>query len=356
MTLAFQVHTSVLGVREYASQAGASVSPVSEDAAWAEAPTKPHTQTQARGNGLPCLFAFSPECNFSGRKYSLNLVETYTSHCTSSTSGGPGKDWYVLLDAAKHAATNPLDLSRCRADFVAISFYKMFGVPSGLGALLVSQEGASLLRKRYFGGGSITAASATRSFHELRPNVSERFEDGTLPFLSVTQLKYGFHALRSLGMRSVADHVQCCARATAERLTALRHSNGQVVCRLLGRWGAEGEWCEGSVASEKADSQQGSVVAFNLKRGSGKWIGYAEVGQAAILEGIHLRTGLFCNPGAGERYLGIDADTVEANLKRGHVCWDALDLIEGEPTGAVRASFGYMSSMEVDCLMCSNPS
>ncbi|CAM9663762.1 unnamed protein product, partial [Hapterophycus canaliculatus] len=35
--------------------------------------------------------------------------------------------WWVLLDAAKFAGTAPLDLSKVEADFVAVSFYKIFG-------------------------------------------------------------------------------------------------------------------------------------------------------------------------------------------------------------------------------------
>lgn len=30
----------------------------------------------------------------------------------------------------------------------------------------------------------------------------------------------------------------------------------------------------------------------------------------------------------------------------GHVCWDDYDIIHGKPTGAVRVSFGYMSTFE----------
>ena len=48
-----------------------------------------------------------------------------------------GHKWKVLLDAAAFAPTQPLDLSQFPADFVAVSFYKMFGFPTGLGALLV---------------------------------------------------------------------------------------------------------------------------------------------------------------------------------------------------------------------------
>jgi len=39
----------------------------------------------------------------------------------------------VLLDAAAFVPTNPLDLSVVQPDFVVISFYKMFGYPTGVG-------------------------------------------------------------------------------------------------------------------------------------------------------------------------------------------------------------------------------
>ena len=41
--------------------------------------------------------------------------------------------WLVLLDAASYVSTCRLDLSRCTPDFVCMSFYKMFGFPTGLG-------------------------------------------------------------------------------------------------------------------------------------------------------------------------------------------------------------------------------
>lgn len=39
--------------------------------------------------------------------------------------------WMVLLDAAALVPTSPLDLKANGADFVCISFYKMFGFPTG---------------------------------------------------------------------------------------------------------------------------------------------------------------------------------------------------------------------------------
>ena len=87
------------------------------------------------------LFAFPAEDNFAGVKYPLTWVEQIKAKSTSAVQ------WKVLLDAAAYVPTQPLDLSKVPADFVVMSFYKMFGYPTGLGALLVRVEAAELLQK-----------------------------------------------------------------------------------------------------------------------------------------------------------------------------------------------------------------
>ena len=51
----------------------------------------------------------------------------------------------------------------------AMSFYKIFGYPSGLGALVVRTEVLPLLHKRYFGGGAVSASAAEAAFHRQAP-------------------------------------------------------------------------------------------------------------------------------------------------------------------------------------------
>jgi molybdenum cofactor sulfurtransferase len=67
--------------------------------------------------------------------------------------------------------TNQLDLSVHDPDFVTISFYKMFGYPTGLGCLLVKKDVAHLLRQHYVAGGIVQAVAATDLFHELRSGI-----------------------------------------------------------------------------------------------------------------------------------------------------------------------------------------
>eukprot|EP00951_Prasinocladus_malaysianus_P046885 scaffold648032_cov31-Prasinocladus_malaysianus.AAC.1 len=50
---------------------------------------------------------------------------------------GPGP-WFTLVDAAKACGTHPPDLSQHPADFVVLSFYKIFGYPTGAAGLLVA--------------------------------------------------------------------------------------------------------------------------------------------------------------------------------------------------------------------------
>ena len=54
-----------------------------------------------------------------------------------------------------------------------LSFYKIFGYPSGLGALVVKRTALSLLRKRYFGGGAVAASAADDNFYRYvcRPSL-----------------------------------------------------------------------------------------------------------------------------------------------------------------------------------------
>ncbi|CAN0101625.1 unnamed protein product [Ectocarpus sp. 6 AP-2014] len=148
--------------------------------------------------------------------------------------------WWVLLDAAKFAGTASLDLSSVEADFVCISFYKMFGYPTGLGALIVRESAAHVLRKVYFGGGTVAAALAGGPFRQLRPETERRLTDGTENFLGVLALQAGFGALTRVGgMQAVATHTSSLARYLYAQLSSLRHASGEPVLRFFGRW--EGE-------------------------------------------------------------------------------------------------------------------
>ena len=83
------------------------------------------------------LFAYPAQSNFSGRRYPLEWVSAVQCGSdgldTLSRPFGTHPRWYVLLDAAALLTTSTLDLSVHKPDFVVLSFYKMFGFPTGLG-------------------------------------------------------------------------------------------------------------------------------------------------------------------------------------------------------------------------------
>jgi molybdenum cofactor sulfurtransferase len=60
-----------------------------------------------------------------------------------------------------------------------------------------------LQNKRYFGGGTVDAISSTDNFVAFRQDPAHRLEDGTVPFLSIASLKFGFNILDSLGMENI---------------------------------------------------------------------------------------------------------------------------------------------------------
>ncbi|XP_065169463.1 molybdenum cofactor sulfurase 3 [Atheta coriaria] len=346
-------HTSVLGMREYAKQSTSltkkQLFDVFTDKKSMKHQVNGNTQIQNGDNDddnvngdiyeyeSNNLFVYPAQCNFSGFKYPLEWIKkTHGGYLNTNNNTKTTKTekWYCLLDAASYASTNPLDLNKTQADFVCVSFYKIFGYPTGLGALLVKNSSADLLKKKYYGGGTVFMALASKNTVVHRSNLQEKFEDGTISFLSIASLRHGFAALKrhNLQISTIQAHVFNLAQYVYNNLKNYKHYNNQPVCVLY----HDGEF--------KQMDQQGGIVNFNILRADGSYIGFAEVMHIANLYNISLRTGCFCNPGACQRHLGISTEEVLYYYEMGHVCGDQRDLIDGKPTGSVRISFGYMSN------------
>ena len=278
------------------------------------------------------LMCFPAQCNFSGAKYSLENIALWQS-----------KGFRVLLDAASFVGTSPLDLSKYKPDYVVLSFYKMFGFPTGLGALLIrkSPSTAELAKnKAYFGGGTIGAILYDKDWSMFRERLEESLEDGTINFQAIAALKHGFAALSQIGtISSISRHVFSHAHILAHGLSALTHWNGSKVVELYG-------WSEEKLSSSSSNlsslhEKHGGVVTFNIKRSDNSWVGHNEVDRLASQEGFQLRTGCFCNPGSCQTYLKLTSEMIMANYEKGARCWDENDVTDGFPTGAVRVSFPY---------------
>nr|XP_012223051.1 PREDICTED: molybdenum cofactor sulfurase 1 [Linepithema humile]XP_012223052.1 PREDICTED: molybdenum cofactor sulfurase 1 [Linepithema humile] len=327
-------HTSVLGMRDVVAGRGAEVICLGHDQAFqlfSQHSTSRDPDERQSGNSL---FVYSAQCNFSGLKYPLKWIRDVHTGALSSVVNKPSTRWYVLLDAAGFVPTNNLDLSIFKPDFVCLSFYKMFGYPTGIGALLVKNSSSDILRKVYYGGGTVDVALSSEMFHKKRQVLHQRFEDGTVPFLSIASLQYGFEIFSKLTVDQISRHVFSLAKILYHSLLMLHHCNGKPVVKLY----ADSDY--------EDRSSQGGIVTFNLIRSNGEYVGYMEVLNMAALFKIHLRTGCFCNPGACQRHLSLSSEEILQNYEAGYTCGGAADLINGRPTGAVRISFGYMSTIK----------
>ncbi|CAD7702725.1 unnamed protein product, partial [Ostreobium quekettii] len=224
----------------------------------------------------------------------------------------------------------PPNLTKHPADFVALSFYKIFGYPTGLGALVARKCALKVLKHGYFGGGTLEAVAAESTFVKRRPG-GAAWEHGTPNFIAIASLKHGFKRLASLGgFPAIHLHTTSLATWLSQKLVELKHANNKPVCRLYGA----------------SKPKMGPIVAFNLLHDDGSWVGYREVERLARLNNIYIRTGCFCNPGACSKALGLTFQSIIGNYEAGHICGDDFDLVDGVPTGVVRVSIGYSTSFE----------
>lgn len=187
--LTFDNHNSVNGIREFARAKGASVaySPLLTPGLHCDIARTDSLLAEA-DSGSNNLFAYPAQSNFSGVKHPLDLV-----------AKAQNKGWDVLLDAAAFVPTNRLDLAAVRPDFASVSFYKMFGYPTGVGALLIRRPAFAKLKRPWFAGGTINFASVQGQAHLLSSNEAA-FEDGTLNYLSIPAVEIGLRHLESIGV------------------------------------------------------------------------------------------------------------------------------------------------------------
>ncbi|KAM4705057.1 molybdenum cofactor sulfurase [Rhinophrynus dorsalis] len=189
-------HTSVIGIRGKTKKINVSAVPITPEEMLIFESLASESKYQHEIQSISHLFCYPAQSNFSGTKYPLSWISKVQSgKCLPSKTPG---NWFVLLDTASYVSTSPLDLAKYQPDFVTISFYKIFGFPTGLGALLVSNRMAHRLRKYYFGGGTAAAYLSGEDFYVPKESLTDRFEDGTVSFLDIIALKHGFDVLEKL--------------------------------------------------------------------------------------------------------------------------------------------------------------
>lgn len=318
--LTFDNHNSVNGIREFARSKGATVTyiPVAPPDLRADEEKLAQALEAARP-GKNNLFAYPAQSNFTGVQHPLYWI------AQAQASG-----WDVLLDAASFVPSNRLDLSIWHPDFVDISFYKMFGYPTGTGCLLVRKTAAQKLRRPWYAGGTITFSSVVANDHYLTPGPAG-FEDGTVNYLSIPAVEIGLKYIESIGIDLIHTRVMCLTGWLIDRLLALRHSNGNPLVRLYG---------------PASTYMRGGTVQVNFFDPDGRLHDCNDVERLANDELISLRAGCHCNPGAREVALGFtEADLAPCFRDKGRLTFEQfLHVIDGKTTGALRASIGLATN------------
>lgn len=320
--LTFDNHNSVNGIREFARAHGARVvyTPILPPDMRADE-AKLFAQLDEVNTECPSLFAFPAQSNFSGVQHPLDWVQRAKE-----------RGWDVLLDAAAFVPSNRLDLSVVKPDFVSLSFYKLFGYPTGVGALIARRKALTRLRRPWFAGGTITVASVQGDAYFLHEG-AEAFEDGTLNYLTLPAVETGLRHIASIGYDAIHTRVASLTGWLLQQLSSLHHSNGQPMVRVYGPLHPE---------------MRGGTIALNFFDPCGHFIDHRRVEQCANTRNISIRTGCFCNPGGGEVALGLSATEITTCFA-GHMRMSFDDFrrcIDDKSTGAVRISVGLASTFE----------
>jgi selenocysteine lyase/cysteine desulfurase len=165
---------------------------------------------------------------------------------------------------------------------VAVSFYKIFGYPTGVGALLVRKSVLPRLRRPWFAGGTVEVVTA--DYHWLMKN-HEAFEDGTISYLSIPAITIGLNYIQSLGLDEIHAHVLDMTKWLLEQMTLLHHDNGRQMVQVLGPVNG---------------LHRGGTIALVFFDPEGEVICDIVVGRLTCQRNISVRNGCFCNPGNSE--------------------------------------------------------
>lgn len=323
--LTFDNHNSINSIREYASAKGASVTylPVVLPDMRVDT-TRLKDELDLLDSGCFNLFAYPAQSNFSGVQHPLDWIDQ--AH---------NKGWDVLLDAAAFVPTNSLDLSNSHPDFVPVSFYKMFGYPTGVGALIARRETLCKLSRSWFAGGTTSVASV-RGNKYYPADAPFKFEDGTVNFLSIPAVGIGLRYIQEIGYPLIHKRVTYLTGWLLKQLHSLKHANRNHLIQIYGPLNTEA---------------RGGSIALNFLDAGGDLIPKQILEKEAAKRNISIRMGFFCNPGAGEVALNISTDELASCFTRSAYIDRITDLdfqhcIDPKASGAVRVSLGLVSNCE----------
>ncbi|KAH8827778.1 pyridoxal phosphate-dependent transferase [Flagelloscypha sp. PMI_526] len=314
-------HNSLNGIRQFAMMKGATTAYIPSTPIGGFNPDQAKVILEANVTSHhPCLFAMTGLSNISNSKPPLETL------LHASTLG-----FFTLLDAAALAATSPFSLAEHPVDAMAISFYKMFGYPTGCGALIIKKSLLSILERPWFAGGNVEIVQVPGTIVTRSSQLHERFEDGTINYLAMPAITTGLRFLREyLPLLQTRLHV--LLQYLCRSLQHLCHEGtNQPVVKILSR----------QPSSSSPRGECGSLISMLFYWPSGEILSNSFIEWAAVENSISLRTGCMCNPGGATALLGVE-DVME-KLEKG-VKMHELEESMGRELGVIRVSLGLASN------------
>jgi molybdenum cofactor sulfurtransferase len=152
--------------------------------------------------------------------------------------------------------------------------------------------------------------------------------------LSIPAVEIGLRHLERVGIETIQTRVQALTAWLLQELFELQHTNGRHLVRIYG---------------PVTTAMRGGTVTLNFYDPDGHLLDYRRVEELAGEERISVRTGCFCNPGAGETAEGLTEADMEAGAAAGAdiTLPRFLQIIQhrgGKSAGAIRVSLGIASN------------
>ena len=231
------------------------------------------------------LFAYPAQSNFSGVKHPLEWI-----------AAAQERGWDVLVDGAAFVPTSRLDLSVVDAGLRRGLLLQAVRLSDRPRRAARSPRALERLDRPWFSGGTVVAANVQGDL--VVPLAGHaRFEDGTVDYLGIPAIEIGLRHVERIGIDLISQRVRGARDVAARvRCGGLRHA---------GRRPGDAHLRPGDVGSARGDDRV-QLPAPGRARGRRALRRRCSPRRTTS----RVRTGCFCNSGAGETAFSLSRDAL----------------------------------------------
>ena len=222
-----------------------------------------------------------------------------------SLLNSPDYSVFTLVDASLYITNHKLNLKETPFSAISISFDKLFGFPN-LGAAIVKNSLFKYLNRPYFGGGTLVYALTKTNYEKIRIKPSDKFEDGSLPFLSLASVQYGFKLMESLGFDNIFLYIKEIKNKFYEKLLNIRYLTGSPVIKIY-------------------NNNSNSIITFNLLDKNNNILNYKDFLNYLNNKNIILSSGCMSTPISCYEKLGEKSLNGEIGAIRISIGWATIE-------------------------------